>query len=44
MWKKKAGALKGINIKEFKTVLSNEKKVSIGVLLQMESTLKVTEV
>ena len=35
-------ALKGIKISEFKT--EQWKKVSIGVLHQMENTLKVTEV
>ena len=41
---KMAEALKGIKIDKFKTVLSSGKNVSIGVLHQMESTLKVTEV
>ena len=41
---KMAGALKGIKIDEFKTVLSNVKTIWIGVLHQMESILKVTEV
>ena len=41
---KTAEALKSIEINEFKTVLSNGKVVSIGVLHQKESTLKVTEV
>ena len=36
--------LKGIKIKELKTVLNSGKNVSIGVLHQMVSTLKVTEV
>ena len=39
-----AEALKGIKIEEFKTVLNSGKNISIGVLHQMESTLKVTEV
>ena len=42
--KKMAEALKGIKIKEFKHCFGQWKKVSIGVLHQMESTLKVTEV
>ena len=37
-------ALKGIKIDEFKTVLSSGKNVSIGILHQMESALKMTEV
>ena len=37
-------ALKGIKIDKFKTVLSSGKNVSIGVLHQMESTMKVAEV
>ena len=37
-------ALKGFKIDKFKTVLSSGKKVSIGVLHQMQSTLKVTEI
>ena len=41
---KKAETLKGVKIDEFKTVLSSGKKVSIGVLHQIESILKVTEV
>ena len=41
---KPAEALKGIKIKSSKTVLSSGKNVSIGVLHQMESALKVTEV
>ena len=41
---KMAEALKGIKIDEFKTVLSGGKNISIGILHQMESTLKVTEV
>ena len=40
---KMAEALKGIKIK-FKTVLSSGKNVVIGVLHQIESTWKVTEV
>ena len=39
-----AEALKGIKIDEFKTVLSRGKNVLIGVLHQMERTLKETEV
>ena len=41
---KMAEALKGIKIDEFKHSSEQWKKVSIGVLHQMESTLKVTEV
>ena len=42
---KTSEALKAIKIDEFKTCFEQwEKKVSIGVLHQMESTLKVTEV
>ena len=41
---KTAEALKGIKMDEFKTVLSSSKNVLIGVLHQMEVTLKVTEV
>ena len=41
---KMAQALKGIKIHEFKTVFSSGKNILIGVLHQMESTLKVTEV
>ena len=37
-------ALIGIKIDEFKNCSEQWKKVSIGVLHQMESTLKVTEV
>ena len=37
-------ALKGIQIGKFKTVLSSGKNASIGVLHEMESTLKVIEV
>ena len=41
---KTAEALKGIKIDEFKKCFEYfEKNVSIGVLHQMESTLKVTE-
>ena len=40
---KMAEALKGIKIDEFKAFLSSGKNISIGVLHQMESTLKVTE-
>ena len=41
---KTAEALKGIKIDEFKTVLSSGKDISIVVLHQIESTLKVTKV
>ena len=41
---KMAEALKGIKIKEFKNFLEQREKGSIGVLHQMESTLKVIEV
>ena len=41
---KTAKALKGIKIDEFKNCFATGKKVLIGVLHQMESTLKVTEV
>ena len=41
---KTAEALKGIKINEFKNCLEQWEKVSIGVLHQMESTLKVTGV
>ena len=41
---KMAEALKDIKTVELKTVVSSGKHVSIGVLHQMESTLKVTEV
>ena len=41
---KTAEALKDIKIMSSKTVLSSGKNVLIGVLHQMESTLKVTEV
>ena len=37
-------ALKGIKIDEFKNCFEQWKNVSIGVLHQMESTLKVAEV
>ena len=37
-------ALKGIKINEFKIVWSSGENVLIGVLHQMESTLKVTKV
>ena len=40
---KTAEALKGIQIDEFKTVLSSGKNISIGVLHPVQSTLKVTE-
>ena len=39
-----AEALKGIKIKEFKYCFEQWKKVSIGVLHQMENSLKVTAV
>ena len=39
-----AQALKGIKIDEFKTDLSSGKNILLGVLQQMESTLKVTKV
>ena len=39
-----AEALKGIKISEFKKCFEQWKKVMIGVLHQMESALKVTEV
>ena len=42
--KKKAEALKVIKINEFKNCFKLWKKVSIGVLHQMQSTWKVTEV
>ena len=38
------GALKGMKIYEFKNCFEQWEKVSTGVLHQMESTLKVTEV
>ena len=48
MWedetKKMAEALKGIKIVELKNDLSRGKNVSVGILRQMESTLKITEV
>ena len=40
---KMAEALKGIKIDEFKTILNSGKNFLIGVLHQMLSTLKVTE-
>ena len=39
-----AEALKGFKIDEFKTVLSSGQNISIGVLHQMESTLRMTEI
>ena len=42
--KKMAEALKGIKIDEFKNCFELWKKVLIGVVPQMESTLKVTKV
>ena len=39
-----AKTLKGIKIDEFKNGLNSGKQLSIGVLHQMDSTLKVTEV
>ena len=44
MEQKTAEALKGIKINEFKNCFEQWKKVSIGVLHQMERTLEVTEV
>ena len=42
---KMSAALKGIKINEFKNYFKQwKKKVLIGVLYQMESTLKATEV
>ena len=41
---KTAEALKSIKIHEFKNYFEQWEKVSIGVLHQMENTLKVTEV
>ena len=41
---KMAEALKGMKTDESKNYLSSGKKVSIGVLHQTQSTLKVTEV
>ena len=41
---KTAEALKGIRVDKFKNCFEEWNKVSIGVLCQMESTLKVTEV
>ena len=41
---KTAEALKGIKINEFKNCFEQWKKVSMGILHQKESTLKVTEV
>ena len=41
---KMAEALKGIKIVELKNDLSRGKNVSVGILRQMESTLKITEV
>ena len=40
---KKVEALKGIKTHEFETVLSSGRNISVGVLHQMESTLKMTE-
>ena len=40
---KMAEALKGVKIDEFKKCFEQWKNVSIGVLHQKESTLKVTE-
>ena len=42
--KKKAEALKGIKIDEFKTIFEHWKKVLIGILHQMQSASKVAEV
>ena len=44
MKQKAAEALKGIKIEEFKNCFEQWETFSIGVLHQMESTLKVTEV
>ena len=45
MKQKMSEALEGIKISEFKNCFwAMEKNVSIGILHQMESTLKVTEV
>ena len=41
---KTAEALKGIEIDELKNCFEQWRKISIGVLHQMEGTLKVTEV
>ena len=41
---KMAEALKGIKIDEFQKLLSSGKKVSLGVLHQMERSLKVAKV
>ena len=41
---KMAEALKGIKLMSPKTILNSGKNISIGVLHQMKSTLKVTEV
>ena len=41
---KTTGALKDIKIDEFENCLEQWKKVTIGALHQMESTLKVPEV
>ena len=41
---KTAETLKGIKLCEFKNCFEQWKKVSLGVLHQMKSTLKVTEV
>ena len=41
---KRAAALKGIKIDEFKNCFEQWEKFSVDVLHQMESTLKVTEV
>ena len=39
-----AETLKGIKIEEFKNCFEEWKNVSIGILHQMEGTLKATEV
>ena len=44
MEQKTAEALKGIKINEFKNCSEQWKNISIGVLHQMESIFKVTEV
>ena len=41
---KTAEALKGIRIDNFKNCFGQWKKVSVGILHQMENTLKVMEV
>ena len=41
---KPAEALKGTKIKELKICFEQWKKVSLGILHQVENTLKVTEI